>query len=390
VSSIFYRAREPKADEQRSFELPPQLAAMIPTNYATVNPTQGLTAMQSVAVRSTADFIASLVSELPADVTSGKAVRPTPDNIADPDGTGCGREDWVYRLVMSWLLRGNGYGFAASWDARFGRPKTVELLSPTNVTAQEVNGEVQWYHKGQRLEGQQLAAFWHTRVYPQPGYLLGQSVVEAHATSIGVSLRSAQFGDQWFRDGAHPSGMLVNKSPLTTVNAEQAKERLKEVARGNRDPLVLGEGWDYKPLQVSPNESQFLETQRFSEAQCARMFGPGYAEILGYETGGSMTYANVVDRRQDLLVYSLNKWVRRVERVLSALLPPSTQKVELNREALLEAVTLARYQAHKLALDGGWMLPSEVREIENMPPVADIDDRRPNTQGVTSGNAAQS
>lgn len=387
--SIFDR-RRPEPDVQRSFELPELVRNALVQNYANVDPASGLTAMQSVATFSTADLIASLVSELPAEVMAGIRRRSTPGNIDDPGGDGSGREDWVYRLVMSWLLRGNTFGNETSWDTRSGRATTVDLLAPDKVRPQVVGDELQWYVNGQRLEGSRLAEFRHWRVNPQPGYVLGLSVVEQHAVSIGISLRSAQFGDQWFKEGAHPSAALVNKARLDDVDAEKAKRRLMAATQGSREPLVLGEGWDFKALQLSPNESQFLETQRYSEAQCARMFGPGFAEILGYETGGSMTYANVVDRRQDLLVLSMNKWIRRVERILTSLLPPSTQTVKLNREALLEATTLQRYQAHKLALEGGWMLPSEVREIEDLVPVAGIDDRKPNTQGVTSGNAAQS
>ena len=388
--SIFYRTREPKPDVQRSMTMPDIWKQYARVNYANVDPTAGFTSMQSVAVWSTADFIASVVSELPAEVFAGKRKRSTPWNIDDPGDDGMGREDWLYRVMMSWLIRGNLYGADNSWDARGLHPLSFSVLSPLDVTAQVVDSQPQWYFKGQRLEGAKLDDFRHVPVFTQPGVLLGQSVVEAHATSLGVSLRSAQFGDQWFRDGAHPSGMLVNKAPLDNVDAENAKRRLIDATQGSLEPLVLGEGWDYKNLQVSPNESQFLETQKYSEAQCARMFGPGFAEVLGYESGGSMTYSNVNDRDLFLAKYSLNKWIRRVERLLSSLLPPSTQVVKLNREGLLEATTLQRYQAHKLALDGGWMLPSEVRDIEDLPPIPGIDDRKPNSQGVNSGNAAQS
>lgn len=361
-------------------------------NYANVDPTSGYNAMQSVALWSTSDLVASLASELPAyvEVDGKRRKGSVPGNVEDPGGDGTGREDWLYRLVMSWGLRGNAFGFETSWDNRTGRARTVDLLSPAKVRPQMVDGEVQWYNDGRRLEGAQLSQFRHWRVNPQPGQVLGLSVVESHAVSIGISLRSAQFGDQWFKEGAHPSGMLVNKAALTDIDAEQAKRRLVEVTQGSREPLVLGEGWDYKALQVSPNESQFLETQKYSEAQCARMFGPGFAEILGYETGGSMTYANVVDRRQDLLVLSMNKWIRRAERVLTQLLPPSTQSVKLNREALLESTTLQRYQAHGLSLK--WKTPNEIREIEGDAPIAGGDVLIPTStpQGVSSGNAAQS
>ena len=144
--------------------------------------------------------------------------------------------------------------------------------------------------------------------------------------------------------------------------------------------LLLGKGWDWKPIQITPNESQFLETQRFTEAQCARMFGPAVAETLGYETGGSMTYANVVDRRSDLLTFSLNKWLRRAERLMTALLP-APQYVKFNRDALLQSTTLARYEAHRSALENRWRTVNEIRDIEELPPVAwgDLPNEKPTT-----------
>lgn len=366
--SLYHRTA-PAPAETRSFEMPDAWSQFVQQNYASIDPSKGLTALQSIATMSTADLIASLVSELPAEVFSGTGRRSTPSNIDDPGGDGMGREDWLYRFIMSELLRGNTFGYENAWD-RNGRALSVDLMSPDKVRPQMVGGELQWYVNGSRIEGSKLAQFRRWRANPQPGQVLGLSIVEQHAVSIGVSLRSAQFGDQWFREGAHPSAALVNKAKLNNLNAEQAKRRLLAATQGNREPLVLGEGWEFHNLQMSPNESQFLETQQYSEAQCARMFGPGFAEIMGYETGGSMTYANVVDRRQDLLVLSLNKWIRRAERVFTSLLPSPVETVKLNRDALLEATTLQRYQAHALALKGRWRTVNEVRAIENEPPVA--------------------
>ena len=388
--SIFYRSQS-AAVEQRALEWPASLPPLTPTNYATVNPTQGLTAMQSVAIWATADLIASTVSELPIDVFSGRVRRSTPSNLDDPGDDQFGREDWAYRLLMSWLIRGNAYGFENSWDMR-GRALSIDLLGPGDVRAQVVDNEPQWYFRGRRIEGDKSRQFRHLRANPQPGVLLGLSVIEAHAVSIGISLRSAQFGDQWFREGAHPSSALVNKAPLSNVDAGTAKKRLIDATQGSREPLVLGEGWEFHNLQLNPEESQFIQTQGYAEAQCARMYGPGYAEVMGYESGGSMTYANVVDRRQDLLVLSLNRWVRRYERVLTSLLPPNSQTVKADRDALLEATTKERYETHALALNAKWKTINEVRANEDMDPVPWGDEpvQTNPTQGVTSGNAAQS
>jgi len=388
--------RRPQPEDRAVFPAPQyQFASYLNSgNFATIDAASGDTSLQSVAVRSTADLIASLTSELPAEIFANGSKRKgsTPDNILDPGGDGRGREDWLYRVIMAEALRGNCYGFENSWDS-LGRAKTVDLLNPDDVTLVPTGKAFDWYVRGVKVEGEFLRQFKHWRANPIAGRELGLSVVQAHAVSIGTTLSAARYGKQWFEDGAHPSGMLVNQAEIDSTQAAAAKALFNTAMQGSREPLVIGKGWEYKPIQVTAEESQFLATQRFSEAQCARMFGPGFAEIMGYETGGSMTYANVVDRRQDLLVLSMNKWVRRAERILTELLPPSTQVVKLNREALLEATTLQRYTAHKLALDGGWMLPSEVREIEDLPPVDGINDRKPatattNPQGAPNGNAA--
>ena len=384
------RPRPPVAQqtEDRAFTLPSFPA----TSYAAVGDvTRGEVSLQSIAVRATADLIASLVSELPVAVyRSGKRVKgSTPAQLDDPGADGTGREDWLYRLMMSWLLRGNAYGDVRSWGPS-GQPTTIDLWHPDDVRVLEVSGERQWYHDGKRLDVEP----WHSRVNPMPGRLLGLSPVESHAATLGVSLSATQFGRQWFTEGAHPSGILANE--IETVNETQArtvKARFKESIHGTREPLVLGKGWGWSAIQVTPEESQFLATINATEAQCARMFGPGFAEVMGYESGGSMTYANVVDRRQDLLVFSMGKWIRRADRVFTSLLPPSTLTVRLERDALLETTTIQRYQAHESALRSQWRTINEIRQIEDLEPVAWGDEPKTitnNAQGVNSGTAAQS
>ena len=391
--SLLFGRQAPREPEDREMVLPPAYMQALRANFGSVNATNGDTALRSVAVRATADLIASLVSELPAEVyRNGKRLNSqAPDSVEDPGGDGFGREDWLYRLMMSYLIRGNSFGFEVEWDSH-GRTRAVDLVSPYDVYPVQRGQEVEWYHNGKKLEGADLAHFKHWRTNPAAGRLLGMSIVEYHATAINVSLSSSLFGEQWFKDGAHPSGMLVNAEPLTPEVAKVAKDRFMAATSGTREPVVLGKGWSFDAIQITPEESQFLETQRFTAAECARMFGPGFAEIMGYETGGSMTYANVVDRRQDLLVLSMNKWIRRADRILTSLLPPNTLTVRLNRDALLEATALQRFQAHEIALRSRWRTVNEVRAIEDLDPVAWGDEPNAattnNAQGVTSGDAA--
>ena len=381
--------RRPASVDRSAY--PAQGWAGVVGNFASADPTSG-EALQSVAVRSTSDLICSLASELPVQVFTGEGSArrriSTPPNILDPGDDGHGLEDWAYRLLSSWLMAGNAYGTEVAWDSRM-RATQVDLVNPDDVSVTVVDGRPVWRLKGAEVDPE---TFTHWRVNPVAGRVTGLSVVELHAATVGVSLSATRFGRQWFTDGAHPSAMLTNSADLGKGGKDTAtiaKQRFMAAVSGSREPVVLGGGWDYKPIQITPEESQFLATSGLTEAQCARMFGPGLAEVMGYETGGSMTYANVVDRRQDLLVLTMNKWIRRLERVLSGMLP-RPQYVRFNRDALLEATTLVRYQAHDLALKGRWRTVNEVRELEDLPPVEWGNE--PNGQqpagGVTGGDPA--
>jgi hypothetical protein len=87
-----------------------------------------------------------------------------------------------------------------------------------------------------------------------------------------------------------------------------------------------------------------------------------------------MTYANSETESIDLLKFSLSGHLARFEQTLSAQFPRGTQ-VKANLDAMLRSDTLSRYQAHQVGIDAGFLLRSEARSIEDLPPVKGIDDQ---------------
>jgi len=337
--------------------------------YADIDGSRMDTALQSVAVGAAVDLIASICSELPIDVYRGRGtdrVRlSVPGYLEDPAGDGTGRQDWCYQVLVSWLLRGNAYGLILQRSTA-GHLQQVDLVHPDKVSGYLKDGRPVWHVVGREID---QAAFMHRRVNPVPGQVLGLSPIAYRASTIGVSLAAVQFGADWFREGGHPTGILANTDEVGEDAARTAKARFLAAVRGRREPLVLGKGWSWSQIQIAPEESQFLETMGWSESQCARIFGPGIAEILGYAVkGSSLTYSNLADRDLHLLKYSLNKWIKRLERLLSEFLP-RPQYVVIDRDALLETSTMQRYAAHASALSQKWKTINEVRQLEHLDPV---------------------
>ncbi|MGW8703267.1 phage portal protein, partial [Streptomyces eurythermus] len=285
--SLFFSRRE-----KRSFTTEPPIPRPSAVSvFSRVNLDHVEASLQKVAVWSAVDLLASLTSTLPFDVYSGdtgsRKELPKPRILEDPSGEGYGLADWVYQYMSSLLLRGNTNGRIADQD-RLGNPTQIVLFHPDEVQGWRdlQTGLPQWRANGQEVPREEM---WHQRAFTVPGRLMGLSPVRQHATSIGLGIAAARFGQQWFEDGAHPSGLLTSEQNLNKDQAATAKERFMASLRGTREPLVLGNGWKFQSIQVAPEESQFLETQKYTAAECARIFGPGVAEILGYESGGSMT-----------------------------------------------------------------------------------------------------
>lgn len=337
-----------------------------------VNLSRTESSLQKIAVYAAVRLLREVVSSMPLDFfTTAAAGQPakqidTPKWLQDPAGDGYGLTDWASQVTYCDAMRGNVVAQIAARD-QFGQPRQLVLQHPDNVTVnRDSDGRVEWHIGGADVAPEKI---WHRRSFSIPGSIWGLSPVGAHALTIGLGLASEQFGAQFFLDGGHPTALFQNKEKsLTPEQASTIKGRIRAVLSGNREPLVLGADWDYKPLQVSPGDSQFLETNNYTSSECARIFGPGMPAVLGYETGGSLTYANVEQFNQQLLTFTLDPWLVRFERMLYDLLP-RPQYARFNRGALLRTDLLTRYQAHAIALQNQFEVVNEVRALEDRGPV---------------------
>lgn len=341
-------------------------------SYARVDLNRTESSLQKVAVWACLNLVRTIVEILPLDFYTGqdadqRPVKP-PRWLNDLGGDGFGLPDWCSQVVYSEMLRGNTVGLVEERDPLSGRPTLIVLQHPDWVSAYRnpISGKVVWHVEGKQVDPSRI---WHQRVNSVPGYPLGLSPVAMHALTIGTGIAAMRFGAQWFEDGAHPSGILSNEQRMLDQGlADTAKARFLAAIRGRREPVVLGKGWKFDAIQISPNESQFLETNNYTSAECCRIFGPALAEVFGYETGGSLTYSNIEQRSLDLLTYAADPWLVRIERMLSALLA-APRFARFNRAALVRTDLLTRFRAHEIALRNKWKVVNEVRDDEDMTPV---------------------
>jgi HK97 family phage portal protein len=330
------------------------------------------TAMQHSAVWACVNLIAGAISTLPlAAYRDGeREPLPTLPPILRQPSAGWSLPDFLFAVLQSLLVEGNAYGLIVGRAGAGLLPSQVELLAAHRVTVTIPNGTVEY-----RVDGREIdpADLWHVRAFTTPGNVLGLSPIGHARQAVGLGLGAEQYAAKLFGESAIPSGVLTTDQHIRPDLARVLKEQWKVSHQGRRDIAVLGSGARFQAVTIPPEEAQFLETTRANVATIARYFGV-QPELIGGESGGSLTYANVEQRALDFLQFCLRPWIVRTELALSALLS-STTAVKFNAAGLVRTDLLTRYQAHESAIRAGWKLRSEVRELEDLPPVAGIDDQ---------------
>lgn len=329
----------------------------------------------SLAIPAVLDAVrlrANLVSSLPVQTyreRDGVSVPVTnPPVLTMPGGEGVDIGEFLFSSQVSLDLRGNAFGLVVAWDG-LGLPRQIELQHPDEVAVRRVEGRLRYRIGGKEYEA---TSVWHERQFTIPGSPLGLSPIAYAATALGINLAAEQFGSDWFRDGAHPTHVLTNKeaAEITEGAAKTVKARVKAATTGTREPLVLAGGWDLKPLQVAPAESQFLETMKFGVNQVARIFDVEPEMIGGSSEGSSITYANVEQRAIGNLTYRLGPVITRRERALTRL-TPAPRFVKLNRGALLATDLLTRYRSYETGIRSGFLTRDEARALEDREPLTE-------------------
>ena len=295
---------------------------------------------------------------------------PDPPLLVDPS-PGMLPLDWRRGLMVSWLLRGNLAGLVAATDS-LGYPTMIELAHPDELSITRTAGRYRYTLGGVEHDPWPRGDLWHVPAFTIPGRRAGLSPISYAAESIGLGLNVRRFGSDWFADGAHPTSVLATEHEVAEDVAKIIKDRFVKALGGRREPVVIGNGFELQQLQIAPEESQFLETTRANVADVARYFGVP-PELVGGESGGSLTYANVEQRSLDLLTYTVAAWVLRVEGALSAL-RPRPRYVKLNTDTLVRTSLLDRYRAHEIAIRNGWRSRNEIRTIEDAGPIPDDTD----------------
>lgn len=351
------------------------LAAYTPSGV----PVTEETAFQLLAVAACVRILSTAVSGLPFDAVRmqgalRRTLEPPPPIVADPFGGANSsafptQRQGFGQLMVSLLLRGNGYGAVIERD-RLLRPKRVRVLHPDRVKCSwdpKGSGSRVYAINRQPVDAEDIV---HLMGMAYPESPVGMSVLTYARNAIGLGLAAEEFGSKFFGSGAHMSGIIEVPGDLDKERARGLKESFSASHAGLQNSHavgVLSGGAKWQPISVSPEDAQFLGTRAAQNLDIAMLFGVP-PHMLGQVDRTTSWGKGIEEQVLGFLKFTLAPWLQIFEDGWSAMLP-KPQVARFNPDALLRTDTSGRYAVYTLARNAALMTPDEIRALENLPPL---------------------
>jgi HK97 family phage portal protein len=284
-------------------------------------------------------------------------------------------------LLTSWALGwGNGYARIIrdqSMTRYEGEVIGLEPLHPRRVVVQRdrQTGRLLYLIRA-GVTGREAETFGvvdqgdmlHLRGPGSDG-ILGYSIAQIAAESLGLSLAAQQYGASFFGNSGRPGGILSHPGRLedkARVNLRESWEATHGGTSNAGKTAVLEEGITWTPITIPPEQAQFLDTRNFQVREICRWFRMPPHKVADLSDA---KWANVESENISYVVDTLGPWfVRWEQEIQSKLLPESSYYAKHNVTALLRGDMAARAEYYRALVGIGVYSLNEVRELEEMSP----------------------
>ena len=345
-----------------------------------VSPAANL-ALSSAAVWACCRLISNSIATLPTELyqltSDGKvpAVNHPLYRILtkspNPDMT---PQQWLQPTLLSLLLWGNAY----TWVDRVGDDIiAVWPLNPARVQLiLQLDGTFAYYYNDFRGKVNIFTDedVIHFRMFSMDGYL-GLPVLIYHRMTIDLQMASQTYATCIYQNGGQPGGVLKYPGVLKKEQTDRIRESWYAQHGGPTNAgrlAVLEEGMTYEPIGIPPEQLQYIEEQRFSVEQIARIFGVP-PHLIG--AMDKPTYASVEQQSLEFVQYTIQPHAAVLEQgIAKALLDDDDIIWRFNMNAFERGDISTRYASYATGRQWGWLSANDVRVSEDMNKIEGGDD----------------
>lgn len=298
----------------------------------------------------------------------------------------------LHSAMLDKVWHGNSVWIVATRDSN-GIPTSVWPTSASGVGIRRITpenmydsnlpvGRVEYQIGTKRYDQSDII---HVKGPCSPGALRGMGVLEAHFYGVLLTAHEQQREARNAAKPEIPEGLMKVNTESRDFEEDDPDHPFKnemeymrgvhrEWKRQRREGgiSVVNSAVDFVPLAWNPDERQMIQGRQFTLLEMALILGLP-PKFLGASTGDSMTYSTSETEGRELLRFTMGEHFEQFEQTLSLVFPRGTC-VKADLDTFLESDALQRAMFYASARSAGWMLNSEIRARENLPPIAGIDE----------------
>ena len=273
-------------------------------------------------------------------------------------------------MTACYLLRGNAYALVKR--GHDGQVTSLDPLHPDSISIVMVGDSYQYQTiKNGRPVRLLPHDVFHLKHRAGSNPLLGISPIEASGSAINLAVAEQQHGQSTFVNGAKLQGILNYPGALKPDQLRKLKDgwsnQYSGAGNSGKTP-VLEERVTYQPISMTLQDSEWIASRQFSVEEVARIFRVPPTMIGDLRHGN---YSNSVELARQFVTITLRRhlvaWEQAIYKQLLTPLGRKSLFAEHSVEGLLRGDSNNRAAFYKSGIEAGWMLPSEARQLENLP-----------------------
>nr|WP_237682058.1 phage portal protein [Agrobacterium vitis] len=287
--------------------------------------------------------------------------------------------EFALQMHVALLLRNNAY--AVILRRPDGTPQYLIPVNPDNVMVLEASDGQVFYNVNRQGLFQMAALRDHPVSIPEEdvlhlrglafNMLVGVSTIGIARDAIGLAMGLEQQSSRFMQNGARPSGVLQSKGKLNKDSAERLRDQWDSMRSGIQNAgrtAVLEEGTEWKPMQMTSVDLEFMEQRKFQSEDIARFMNMPLWKI---GITGELGKTKIEDAQQEyvdsVIMPDIELWEQKLEMHFD--LDAAGLQADFDERNLLRASETIRINNQRLKVMSGLATPNECRAEEGLKPM---------------------
>ena len=278
------------------------------------------------------------------------------------------RIDLMRAIIASEELHGNGYGYIAERDGR-GYPTRIDYYKSAEVQVMAGDNDIFYRISPLRVIVPSRDVI-HFKGYAPDG-IEGKSPIQLLRDEMENCENATRCSKDLFKHDLRTAGVFSTDQKLgkdSVANLFKTLGAMVRKAKTTGSPIILEEGLKYSPIQLSPEDAQFVATKLQTIDQVASAFRVPPHKVGDLTRG---TYSNNEQGNIEFYIDCIRPKIEQIEEELNTKLFLDSEKAEyyidIDFRGLFRADTATRKDWYKELFYIGVFSPNDIRALEDLP-----------------------